>query len=227
MKEEKNTIALVGMILSICSFITCGLTSIVGLILSIIGAVKSKKLNGDGKTYSIVGIIVSVFMMFIMIIVALALVVVYNTTKVIPKVNTYIDEKIKEEEKNDDYNLDETFYFDGFEIKLSSNYEVIKKENEDTYLIKIPVSIKNTLYNDAKFNMEYCDITGPYKERLESQGSNYKEDSLDLADTIKSNEEVNKYLYIPYKEDGEYEIEFDNHFDDVSIEIFVENKNIN
>ena len=173
MKEEKNTIALVGMILSICSFITCGLTSIVGLI------------------------------------------------------STYIDEKIKDEEKNDDYNLDETFYFDGFEIKLSSNYEVIKKENEDAYVIKIPVSIKNILYNDAKFNMEYCDITGPYKERLESQGSNYKEDSLDLADTIKSNEEVNKYLYIPYKEDGEYEIEFDNHFDDVYIEIFVENKNIN
>ena len=107
------------------------------------------------------------------------------------------------------------------------NFEVIKKENEDAYVIKIPVSIKNTLYNDAKFNMEYCDITGPYKERLESQGSNYKEDSIDLADAIKSNEEVNKYLYIPYKEDGEYEIEFDNHFDDVSIEIFVENKNIN
>ena len=26
--------------------------------------------------------------------------------------------------------------------------EVIKKENEDAYVIKIPVSIKNTLYND-------------------------------------------------------------------------------
>ena len=97
-------------------------------------------------------------------------------------------------------------------------------DEEDKEIINY---IKNILYNDAKFNMEYCDITGPYKERLESQGSDYKEDSLDLADAIKSNEEVNKYLYIPYKEDGEYEIEFDNHFDDVSIEIFVENKNIN
>lgn len=229
MKEEKNTIALVGMIVSLCSIITCGLTSIIGLILSIIGAVKSKKLNGDGKSYSIVGIIVSAFMMFIMIIFSLALVVIYNTTKVIPKFSEYVNDKIREEKRkeDDDFELDETFYFNGFNMNLASNYEIIKDENTNAYIIKIPVSIKNISYSDAKFNMEYCDITGPYNERLESLGNNYAEDSIDLSDSIKTNEIVHKYLYIPYKEDGEYEIEFDNYIDEASIKFYIENKNIN
>ena len=50
MKEEKNTIALVGMILSICSFITCGLTSIVGLILSIILIIRFRRWKPKSRT---------------------------------------------------------------------------------------------------------------------------------------------------------------------------------
>lgn len=41
--KNKNVIALAGFICSVCGFITCGLSSIVGVVLSLIGLNKSKK----------------------------------------------------------------------------------------------------------------------------------------------------------------------------------------
>ena len=86
MTEKKNTIALVGMILSICGIITCGLSSIVGVILSIIGAVKSKKLNGDGKAYSIAGIVVGTFIILLMFLIISFSIFVVVSNKSIYKV---------------------------------------------------------------------------------------------------------------------------------------------
>lgn len=71
MENKKNTIGLVGFILSIVSIVTCGFTSIIGLILSILGLNESKKCNNDKKGMSIAGIVISAVMLFIFSIVLL------------------------------------------------------------------------------------------------------------------------------------------------------------
>lgn len=57
--NKTNTCAIIGFVLSLCCFTTCGLTSILGLIFSIIGTVTSKKYGSKGKGFSIAGIIIS------------------------------------------------------------------------------------------------------------------------------------------------------------------------
>ncbi len=56
----KNSIALVGLILSIVSLFFCCGFSVIAMILCIIGIVQSKKYNGDGKGAAIAGLIISI-----------------------------------------------------------------------------------------------------------------------------------------------------------------------
>ncbi len=56
-QKGKNSLSTAGFICSLCGFITCGITSIVGLILSIIGLSKSKK-NGEKDGIAVAGIII-------------------------------------------------------------------------------------------------------------------------------------------------------------------------
>lgn len=56
--KKKNGLSTAGFICSLCGFITCGLTSIIGLILSIIGLSNSKK-AGESDGLAIAGIIIS------------------------------------------------------------------------------------------------------------------------------------------------------------------------
>ena len=57
--SSKSSLSIAGFICSLCGFITCGLTSIVGLILSIIGLTDSKK-KGKSDGLAIAGIVISV-----------------------------------------------------------------------------------------------------------------------------------------------------------------------
>lgn len=66
MENKKNTIGLIGFILSILSIFTCGITSVIGLILSIVGLNESKKCNNDKKGLSIAGIVISSVMLLIL-----------------------------------------------------------------------------------------------------------------------------------------------------------------
>jgi len=58
-KEQKNGMAIAGFVVSLISFICCGSFALIGLILSIVGLVNSKKMNGEGKGLAIAGIILS------------------------------------------------------------------------------------------------------------------------------------------------------------------------
>ncbi len=66
----KNNMALAGFICSISGLITCGIVSIVGLILSIVGLNKSKELNGEGKGLAIAGIVIGAIETISIIIIA-------------------------------------------------------------------------------------------------------------------------------------------------------------
>ena len=65
---NKNGIAIAGFVCSIVGFFTCGVTSIVGLILSIIGLNKSKESDGNGKGMAVAGIVLSSIIIFTFII---------------------------------------------------------------------------------------------------------------------------------------------------------------
>lgn len=61
--QKKNTLGLVGFIVSIVSIFTVGLLSVPALIISIIGLNESKKCDNDKKGLSIAGIIISAVML--------------------------------------------------------------------------------------------------------------------------------------------------------------------
>lgn len=57
--QPTNGLAIAGFVVSLVSLCCCGLGAIVGLILSIIGLVKAKDYNGNGKGLAIAGVIIS------------------------------------------------------------------------------------------------------------------------------------------------------------------------
>lgn len=67
--QKKNTLGLVGFIVSIASIVTCGFSSLPGLVLSIVGLNESKKYNNDKKGLSIAGIVISSIMLIIFVII--------------------------------------------------------------------------------------------------------------------------------------------------------------
>ena len=71
MKANKtNGFAVAGFVISIVSLILCcGTISILSLVFSIIGAVQSKDLNGNGKGMAIAGIVISAVGIFLIAIV--------------------------------------------------------------------------------------------------------------------------------------------------------------
>ena len=54
---KKSSLSTAGFVCSLCGFVTCGITSIIGLILSIIGLSQSKK-NGQSDGLAIAGIVI-------------------------------------------------------------------------------------------------------------------------------------------------------------------------
>lgn len=65
-KSKNLPISIAGFICSLFGIVTCGLSAIVGLILSIIGLEKSKK-NGHKDTLAIAGIVISIIFLYLII----------------------------------------------------------------------------------------------------------------------------------------------------------------
>ena len=81
-QKNSNMYAIIGFCLSITNLFTCGIPSIISLILSIVGLEKSKKENTDGRGLSIAGIVISGVYIFILLMVLLIMTVF---TQEIPK----------------------------------------------------------------------------------------------------------------------------------------------
>lgn len=65
--SNTNGVAIAGFVVSLVSVLCCGGTSFIGLILSIIGLVQSKKKEGNGKGLAIAGIIISAILLILLI----------------------------------------------------------------------------------------------------------------------------------------------------------------
>ena len=72
--KSKNNYSLIGLICGACSYITCGLTSIFGLIFSIIGLSKSKE-KGEKDAIAIGGLVLSIIP-YIIFIIAIAFTII-------------------------------------------------------------------------------------------------------------------------------------------------------
>ena len=120
MTNKKNTVGLVGFIMSIVSFVLCGTMSFVALILSIIGICNAKNCNGDAMGLSVAGLIISIltsvikFVMLILFIIPLLFV---------PSIIEEIDENGDFEiNYNNDYNSNGStngYHYNGYD---GSNY---------------------------------------------------------------------------------------------------------
>lgn len=72
-KNKTDGFAITGFVLSIISIVSCGISSILGLIFSIIGLSNCNKNNKDGKGFAIAGIIISAIMIFALILLCIFL----------------------------------------------------------------------------------------------------------------------------------------------------------
>ncbi len=72
--QPTNGLAIAGFVVSLVSLCCCGLFSIVGLILSIIGLVKAKDYNNNGKGLAIAGVIISAVCMLLLLLYVILLI---------------------------------------------------------------------------------------------------------------------------------------------------------
>lgn len=236
MENKKNTIGLLGFIFSIISIVTLGLTSIVGLILSIFGLSESKKCNKDKEGLSVAGIVISSIMLFILIVSILASLRVDTNNQqnnVIPNQN----EEVKQQEnnsntnsssstidqsKNKKYGLGDTIVFDGLQITFDQNYSFNTIENRyseynGSSVIKIGVNVKNISNEKNHLNMFFYDLFGSQGTELDSITS-YFDDTIDYAGDLKPDASYRTNFYILYDGDGKYSIDFDNFSQELSVE---------
>lgn len=112
------------------------------------------------------------------------------------------------------YNLDEKFVFDGFELTIHSNYSLEILENKYSpyngkEVIKVPVTIKNVTNNTNSFDIYKYKIFGPDMKELD-EVAQYFDEGLFYIHDLKPNEEVLNYLYFLYEGSGKYLIKFEN-----------------
>lgn len=223
-KNQTNTLAIVGFILSF-------FVAIAGLIVSIIGLKKSKEIN-SGKGLSIAGIVISsismLFSIFIIIFVAI-LMVNYSINvndaagNINNSFNDIYDNVIENERIVDTYYAGDTFTFDGFEITVGSNYEFVLVNNETSpynnhTAVKLPVTIKNISDESNSLNEYYYEVHGSNDEEVVNLGVYFLDDAIDYGGMLSNGESYTKYMYFQYVGNGKYEIEFDNYIEELEVE---------
>ena len=118
MTPKKNTVGLVGFIMSLISLVLCGSLSFVSLILSIVGICNAKNCNGDAMGLSVAGLIISIFTTIIKVIMLILFII---PMLFIPSIVEQIDEDGDFEiTYNNDY---DSRYNDSSSKYNSSSYE--------------------------------------------------------------------------------------------------------
>lgn len=154
MKDSKNDIALVGFACSICGFISMGIISIVGIVLSAIGLKNAKKLDGKNRSYALAGLILGIVEVVICILVVILLIVAFSSEEI-------IDEKITEN-KLKKYNITDTQkYVDEDNIVYIEG--ILKNNNKKTVYY---IDIHYETYDEDNNITGYCNA---YIDKLEKQ----------------------------------------------------------
>lgn len=218
--KQNNGIAIAGFVCSLCGLITCGITSIVGLVLSIIGLNKSKEVNGKNKGMAIAGIVISAI-----VIIIYAIMMFFAGTMVTYFKNMATD-GVKNSIINERNSVNKAFEFEDLEITVSDTYTFDTIDNSFSEyngrtVIVIPVTVKNIDDEENGLNMFYYNFYSPSGTRLNSVSSYFYDNSIDFADDLQPNESYTKNFYVLYDGDGTYTIEFNNYEDQIKIELDV------
>ena len=105
MTPKKNTVGLVGFIMSLVSLILCGSLSFVSLILSIVGICNAKNCNGDAMGLSVAGLIISIITSIIKVImIFLFIIPMLFIPSIIEEIDDNWDDNEFEITYNNDYN---------------------------------------------------------------------------------------------------------------------------
>ena len=224
----KNGLAIAGLVCSLCGIITCGLTSIVGFILSIIGLSKSKNMNGEGKGLAIGGIVSGalIILLYVFVFVFMAGSIYSITNNIINGTDSRNDDSYYSDYYNDDsekeeYALGDTFEFDNLKITLGQDYsfDVVDNEYSDYHnqtVVRLPITIKNEGTQTDGLNMFYYDVYGSEGTEVETLNL-YFEDNVDSAGELRPGAEYTKYLYFQYDGNGSYSIEFDDYYTEIEV----------
>lgn len=120
-----------------------------------------------------------------------------------------------------------TILFDGFEITLGSNYQIITDTEDGSShygesVIKIPATIKNVSADSDHLNMFHYYYYAPNGTMIDSVrndfGSRY--DAIDYVHVDRGNSKI-QYFYILYKGDGKYKIDFNHSNERKTIEFTI------
>ena len=120
-----------------------------------------------------------------------------------------------------------TVLFDGFQLTLGKNYEIIKdtKTSSGYYgadVIKLPVTIKNVSASSDHLNMFYYDYIAPDGSTIDSLRNDFGSavDAIDYVHVDSGNSKL-QYFYILYKGNGKYKIKFSNYKEEKTIEFVI------
>lgn len=122
--------------------------------------------------------------------------------------------------KKTDFNLEETFEFNDFEITVESDfiYSVVDNEFADEYkkpAIGIPLKIKNLIDEPRMLSFLEYSLYGPSGTELKNVSAYFDWDSsIDFGGDIMKNVEATRYAFFTYEGKGEYNMVFDD-FSDV------------
>ncbi len=227
--DGKATASLVLGIISIV--FACGIgfiTSIVGLILGIASKKSGKKTAGIILNSIALGLSIIVPILIISFYGSLLFWLPTSTTTTTTPTPTPTPSIITPSKPSTGrVSATETISFDGFEITLGNNYEIVKDEN--TYsshygddVIKLPATIKNVDASSDHLNMYYHYYYGPTGTKLDKVMSDFgsAKEAIDYVHVDKGDSKV-QYFYILYDGDGKYTIEFSNYKDKKTVEFTI------
>lgn len=214
--EGQDGKATASLVLGIVSFVVpCVgfITSIVGLILGICSKKSGKKTAGIILNSIALGLII-IGWIALYSLGYMASWIEEIDTPTYPTTPNIVTPKPSTNNKTGKTYASSTIIFDGFEITLANNYEIITDEKTYTghygeKVIKLPATIKNVSANSDHLNMFYYYYYAPDGTKIDSVRSDFgsAQDAIDYVH-VDSGESKIQYFYILYKGDGKYRIEF-------------------
>ena len=118
-KKRTNSICIVGFVLSFVS-------SLAGLVLSIIGLIQAKRVEEGGSGLAIAGIVISALkMVFLVIFILLFPIIIYFINGVVEEIDYYINDDL---DNKCSYAYDCKYYDDDYSVcKYDNEYDITEK----------------------------------------------------------------------------------------------------
>lgn len=138
--------------------------------------------------------------------------------------STPSSEPAAEPEAPAEITFDTPFEFDGFTITLGSGIQTATLENQfsdkdGATVIAIPISVTNNSDETKGLNMFYYKAFGPNGTQLDDVSSYFMETDIAFAGDARPGATIEAMLDIPYEDNGDYYISFDNFKEKIEVKL--------